>query len=161
MKSFNITAETVAALSAQIRDEFPGDDELLADMLEGETDAAEWLDRLLEQEADDAAMMEAISLRVKDMQDRKARIGRRKEPRRALMMALLDAANLRKWERPLATVSIGAKAPKPVVTDESLLPDAFWRIKREPDLTAIRAAETPPPGTAMDNGGRNLTVRVK
>jgi hypothetical protein len=58
VKSFALTAETAAAFAAHIRDEFPGDDELLADMLEGETDAADWLDRLIDQEADDDAMME-------------------------------------------------------------------------------------------------------
>lgn len=161
VKSFAITTETAAALAAHIRDEFPGDDELLADMLEGETDAAEWLDRLLDQEADDDAMSAALSARVKDMQDRKARIGRRKEARRALMLALLDAADLPKWERPLATVSITRRAPKPIITDESALPEGFWRVKREPDMAAIRAAHMPPPGTSFDNGGRTLTVRTK
>jgi len=161
MKSFAITTETAAALAAHIRDEFPGDDELLADMLEAETEAADWLDRLIDHEAEDEAMMEAISLRIKDLQDRKARVGRRKEPRRALMMALLDAAGLSKWERPLATVSIGAKSPKPIVTNEAALPNAFWRVKCEPDMTAIRKAETLPPGCEMDNGGRTLTLRTK
>jgi len=161
MKSFAITTETAAALAAHIRDEFPGDDDLLADMLEGNTEAADWLDSLIDHEADDEAMMEAISLRIKDLQDRKARFGRRKAPRRALMMALLDAVGLSKWERPLATVSIGAKSPKPIVTDETALPDAFWRVKREPDLTAIRNAGTLPPGCDMDNGGRTLIVRTK
>lgn len=154
-----LTMETVAAIAAAIREEFPGDDELVADMLEGETDAAEWLDRLLSAEAEDDTLTDAISARVKALQDRKSRIGRRRDARRSVMLALLDAADLRKWERPEATVIVTAKAPRPVVTDETVLPEAYWRVKREPDMTAIKKSAGLPPGVAMDNGGRTLTVR--
>jgi hypothetical protein len=54
-------------------------------------------------------------------------------------MQLMEAAGLKKVERPAATVSIAAGRPKVVITDENELPEDCVRVKREPDKARIAA----------------------
>jgi len=52
--------------------------------------------------------------------------------------------------------------PKLIVTDESKLPDKFWRVKREIDKAALNAEFKSGnfyEGCAMDNGGYTLAIK--
>lgn len=161
LTSFPLTLEQTSAISDHIRDTYGDDEDLIAGMVEGETDAGEWLDVLIDANADDATLVDALKAREADMSARRKRIENRVKARREGMKAILDATGLPKWERPLATLSLRNVAPKPVVQDESALPDEFCRITRKPDMAAIKAADELPEGVTMDNGGVSLTVRTK
>jgi hypothetical protein len=54
----------------------------------------------------------------------------------------MQLANLKKLERPTGTLSIANGRPKVIITDESLLPKGFMRIKKEPDKVFIGDALT-------------------
>ncbi len=149
----------------QLLREFPDlaeDDIPLA--LETETDAVEYLRHIerLRQEA--VAHAKSIELVVDDLKTRRIRFERRDEAFRQLMFQMLQAANLRKLELPEATLSIRTGSPKVIITDDTAIPDAFVRIKREPDKAKIKVAlqdGTRVPGTTLSNAEENLAIRTK
>jgi hypothetical protein len=146
--------------------EYPdlADDEVLrADMIEGATEFKDFLARIetVRREADQNAR--ALNGTIHDLKVRKYRMERREEAMRALAMKLLYAADLKKVELTEATYSMRNVPPSVIITDESALPDAACKFKREPDKTAIKSMLEvgAVPGATMSNGGRTLSIRVK
>ena len=80
--------------------ELADDDVLRSDMLEAETDAHEFL-RMLERRRQEAEhLTEAIAANITALSERKARMWRREEAMRKLMLKVMEAADLRKVELP-------------------------------------------------------------
>ncbi len=156
-----LTQIQAEAIAAHIRDEYGDDEDLILGMVEGETDAGEYLDSLIEANAEDAAFIAAQKAREADLSDRRKRMETRVKARRDAMLAVMDAVNVKKWERPLATLSRRAFAPKPIVTDVDALPDEFCTFTRKPNMAEIKKSDELPAGVEMDNGGVSLTVRTK
>lgn len=159
--NYSLTAVQAGAVADHIHAIYGDDDDLVIGMVEGETDAGEVLDALIEANAEDAAMVDAIKAREDDLAERRKRIARRIAARREGMMAILDTVGVKKWERPFATLSLRAIPPKRVVADAEALPDEFCTFTRKPNIAAIKDADDLPPGVTMDNGGTSLTVRTK
>lgn len=157
----SLTAVQAQAIADHVRALYGDDEDLVLGMVEGETDAGEALDAMLDENTADAALVDALKAREADMAERRKRIEKRVHARREGMKAILDAVGVGKWERPLATLSVRAVKPKPIVTDADALPDEFCKITRRPNMAAIKATDDLPPGVAMDNGGTSLTVRTK
>ncbi len=140
------------------------DEQLRADMLEGETDIDALLAKLTNIALDAGSMADAIKLRKTDLDARKARYEAKEDAFRKLIAGVMQAANLSKFTLPDATLSVRQIAPAPIVTDPAALPDNCVKIERKPDMAAIKAAlETLPniPGVAMGNGKQSLTIRTK
>jgi hypothetical protein len=142
------------------------DDEVLrADMLEGATDLFSALTTLVDASADAQAMMAAMTERLKALSARRANFGRRVDGLRSLMLTLLQAADLPKIVLPDATLSQRKGVPQIVgEVDADKLPDDLCRIKREPDLDAIRAAlsdHREVPGLALSNAPPTLMIKVR
>lgn len=158
----------ITYLEAQLTDLFAAypelaeDNELRADMLEGETDYHAVLARLVAQEREADSLAKGTAERIRDIQGRKARYERKKAAVRELMHRLLKAAGLPKVTLPEATVSIGRKAAAVEITDEDALPDNVVRITREPNKTAIKEALAlgDVPGARMGEVGEQLSVRA-
>ena len=147
--------ETVMAID-------PDDDDLLLGMIEGETDAGELLDDLLEMQAAALAHVAANKERIGQLQDRNARLIRRADATKAGMLKLLEAAGLRKMERAAATVGIRAVPPKVLGSDITDLNHTLLKVTYSPDKTAIKAALLAGDqidGWSMSNGGETLSVR--
>jgi hypothetical protein len=144
--------------------ELSEDVQLLADMIEGETELHNLLTRLVRSSNDAGAYADAIKEQERALAARRGRFERREEMHRALILSLMQTANLPKVVLPEATLSITNVAPKPIVDDETQVPDELCRFNRWPDMAAIKAAvkggETVP-GVHMSNGGTTLTIRVK
>lgn len=117
--------------------ELEEDDVLRQDMIEGETNALELIDKLIEAEREALYMKHGAELEIARLEGRAARYSKRQKALRQYMQQIMEAANLKKVERPAATVSIAAGRPKVVIVDESQIPDAYWRIKREVNKEAI------------------------
>jgi hypothetical protein len=155
-----------ADMASRLREQMEsyGDDDLVIDMIEGETRLFDMLDQIAEARANDLAMAEAIKLREADMKERRQRIEQRAEARRNLLHRALECSGLRKVERPLYTASIATGRASVVVTDEAALPTRFIRTKTEPDKTeigkAIKAGETVP-GACLNNAPESLQIRMK
>lgn len=141
-----------------------GEDETLrSDMIEGETDAFEFLSNLTRKIGEAKALTEGTDLYVKELRERTARVDRRIEGLRFLAFKIMESANLKKAELPEATLSIRNGVPKVVITDETALPDIAVRIKREPDKTRIKELlqEGPVAGACLSNAEPTLSIRVK
>jgi hypothetical protein len=120
--------------------ELEEDDVLRQDMIEGETGALELLDKLIEAEREAKGLGEGTLIAVARLEERKYRFAQRQIALRKYIMQIMEAAKLKKAERPAATVSIAAGRPKVVIIDETRLPDFCVRIKREPNKEAIAKA---------------------
>lgn len=141
------------------------DDEILrADTFEGSTDLHETLRELERTRRQADSFAQAIKQTIVELSERKARFERRDEAMRALMFQLMEYANLRKLELAEATLSIRQGQPKVIITDESLIPTDFARIKVEPDKTKIKAslsAGNKVPGAELSNATDVLAIRTK
>lgn len=147
-----------------LRETYPDDDDLFLGMIEGETNAFEFMDSLLARIAELSGHTEALKAMEADAKARKARFAKAKEACRGAMLKLLDAMSLDKMERPLATVSRKRSVPTLIEGSIDALPPDLTRTKIEPDKTAIRKALENGqhiPGWALGNGGETISVRSK
>ena len=141
-----------------------GDEQLLADMLEGSTDFHRFLDAVVGRMSEANAFAEGINLLLDDLKQRRERFAQRSEAMRALAFKVMTAAEMRKVELAAATLSIRAGQPKVIVTDEAALPENCIRIKREPDKVLIKeliSQGVPISGAELSNAEPTLAVRVK
>lgn len=162
-------AQTVSAVRATVERMRAEGSETDADALLSviQSEAPEFSDVMaaLCRAADEAeAAMEGVAARMLALTERQKRHRARIEAYRALIFAALDAAGQTKWKSPEFTVSITPGRAGVVITDPQAIPDAFVRIKREPDKTAIGAAiasGNAVPGAEQRNGLPTLTIRTK
>src|SRR4051812_856864 len=83
------------------------DDVLRQDMIEAETNALELIDMLIVAEREARSFYSAIEIEIERLIDRRERFHNRRAALRKYIMQIMEAANLKKVERPSATVSIG------------------------------------------------------
>lgn len=156
----NVLADIDALLSAY--PELAEDEQLKADMLEGETDAFSVLSRLVNIEREANTMADAIAARVRDLTGRKARTEKRKEMARALMLRVMQATGIQKAPLVEATVSVSKGRDSVEVTDPDALPDEYVRVERTPDkkLLAAALANDNVPGARLKAGELTISVRA-
>jgi antitoxin component HigA of HigAB toxin-antitoxin module len=142
-----------------------GEDEVLrADMIEGSTGAHEFISEMLRRIAAATIVIDGIGLYKADLNERLARMQRREEALRGLILKLLQHADLRKVELAEATVFQRAGSRKVIITNELMIPEGFVRIKREPDKLAIRAELQrggDVPGCLLSNAEPSLTIKTR
>jgi len=139
------------------------DERLLIDTIEGETNAVEFIRKLLNDNEQDAGNIEALKVQIEERRLRRqaaeARIDRRKEA----IARLLMAAGIKKLPLPEATLSARMGSPKLDVLDEGAVPDELRVPKLVPSKTAINAeyenATTLPNWLTRDEAKPVLTVR--
>lgn len=142
------------------------DDELgFWDTLAGETTAEEAADELIGSILADEAMAAALKVQEAAMKARRDRIEARAKAKRRAGIELLNAAGLKKLERPRATLSRTAGRTSVHITDEASVPTQLCTVKTvtTPDKAAIKrqleAGETVP-GAELVRGDDALTMRV-
>lgn len=144
--------------------ELAEDEDTLADTLEGESDLPDIIARLIRAHREDKAMADALGVMIAETSERRTRLSSRAEKRKAFALDLMNAAGLRKIELPDFTASVRNVSPKVEVIDDTLLTDAFLKVVKSPDKSAIKAAleqgETVE-GAMLGNGGQSLSVRTK
>ena len=154
----------VERIAAQARAVDPEDGELLADMIEGCTDAFELADILIERDATIATYSTALRLRVAEVGFRLKRLEWESECNRRSLAHLLEAMGERKLERPEGTISLRRVPPSLLDGPVENLPPHLTRVKVEPDKKAIKEAieaGEDVPGWQLNNGGQSLSVRRK
>jgi len=127
------------------------EERLLLDMIEGETDALELMDRIIEHVVADEALVDAGKARLKRIE---ARADRHRDILKAMMTEIAE-----KVERPLATLSLGAGPRSAVVIDAKAIPEVYWRkaIDKQELLRALKTG--PVDGAEISNGAPMLTLR--
>jgi len=143
--------------------ELADDETLRADMFEAETSLYEALEIVVGKAQEARTMKDAIGLRQDALAERKARYERQEEAFRSLIQSLMEKADLTKIVLPEATLSVSMRAPSPIVEDADALPDHCVRLKRSPDMEAIKKAlkSGDVPGVRMSNGKAVLSIRTK
>lgn len=138
-----LPVDIVRAQIAQLRQnagDLEGDDDAWLMTLESETGLVELADKLIDRERECAAMAGGIASRIAELENRQARFVDQSKRIRNVLLALMQAANVRKLERPEATVSIRAGGEKLVIPDETAVPEQWTRVRREADKQRIKAA---------------------
>ena len=157
----------VKALADAMRPAIGEDDDALADLIEGETDALEAASRLLRWMGERQANSAALKAYEADLSARRKRLDDGIATARAALSRFMETVGLSKLDRPEATVSIREAGPSVVYGidfDPEALPEELRRWKCEADRPAVKAAleaGEEVPGATLNNGGTVLTVRVK
>lgn len=158
----NFLRRQIEALKAAYP-ELAEDETLLADVLEGETELNDILSFLVRQANETEAISDGLGEYAKALAARRARLERRVQSIRALMMSAMDAAGIKKATLPEATLSISAGRPRLVIDDEAMLPPAYVLTVTQPNKDAIKealAANLDVPGAHMSNSEPSIRVRV-
>lgn len=135
------------------------------DTLDGACDAAEVADWLIDGILSDEALTEAIKAQEALLKSRRDRIEARAKTKRRVAVELLEAAGLKKMERPRATISRLAGRIGVSITDEASIPSQLCVTKTItiPDKAAIKAqleAGETVPGAELVRGHDSLSVRA-
>ena len=144
--------------------ELAEDEAALVDTLDGITDAVDFIARFARFAREDEAMAKALSTMQSDMAERKSRLEARADKRRSVALALMNAIGEKKIIRPDLTITVQAGRPAVRITDEAELPDAYFRVTKSPDKTAIKESierGEPVPGAVLSNGSEQLMIRAK
>lgn len=144
--------------------ELAEDEVLRADSIEGETGAFEFLSSLVRKIDGTKALASGTAYYIEELRGRKARLDRRENALRDLIMKVMNTADLRKAELPEATLSIRSNQPKVLIINDAEIPDEFMRIKKEPDKLRIKAAmmaHENVPGCVLSNAEPSLAILVK
>lgn len=144
--------------------ELAEDDELRADMFEGETDMVPLVTRLLKRKLDADTMVSAIKKRKADISERQTRYERQSDGFKSLIKSIMLAADMDKLTLPDATVSVTQARTIVEITDEKALPQGFVEIKRVPKKSEIKKALDAGeeiPGAALGLSEQGLMVRSK
>lgn len=141
------------------------DERLFSDMLEGESgNAMDVLDQVVRAAIIAENMEDAARVMQTDLATRVARFAARKNTLRGIAFAAMESIGTKKLERPDFTASIRNGQPSVIITDADAVPDAYVRLERKLDKTAIAAAlkagETVP-GAEYSNGLASITIRTK
>lgn len=158
----NIVRQQIVNLLVQFP-ELEEDEQLRADMIEGETDLHEFLSMVERKRQDAAELAGAVAGSIAQLELRQGRFERREQAMRSLMFKVLQFAELRKVELPEATVSVRDGVQKVIITDEAIIPDILCRIKREPDKLKIKdllKSGSPVRGAELSNAEPTLMVRT-
>ncbi len=140
------------------------DEDFRADMIEGCTNAPEFLSLLVRRIGETNALAEGTSLYIQELAARKNRLSARVEGMRTLIQKVMDVAQLQKLELSEATLSIRNGTPKVILTDETALPDDCVKVIRSPDKAEIKlrlAAGQTVPGAVLSNPEPSLTIRTR
>lgn len=144
--------------------ELAEDEVLRVNMIEGSTQALEFLDELVRRVEETRILEDGISLRVKELQERKSRFERRIEALRALAFKIMNTADIKKAELSTATLSIRTGASQVIIHDEGALPIDCVKTSITPDKAAIKdklKAGQGVPGAYLSNAEPTLSIRVK
>jgi hypothetical protein len=126
-------AEALKFQLKSVFDEGEIDTTLLKDMVEGETDLFETVDRIILQISLDEANLVGIGKSQATTQARKKRIEERVDTMRTMLASALEILEEKRFERPLATITLKPTARKLLIIEESEIPERFWK-RPEPEL---------------------------
>jgi len=159
-----IDYEEIRRMSDNIRAMCGDDQDTFLDTLDGETDAMDILGALIKERNEMLGNEAALKELAKQYKERADRMNAKADAIAQTMGHLLDAMGERKVQHPFATVSRTKARARVVIEDEHQIPTQLMKVKKSPDLTAIKAqmdAGEYVPGAAIALGNEGVTVRSK
>src|SRR6266498_2009432 len=156
-------SDTRAAIQhlLSLHPELADDEDWRRDMIEAETDAFKVLGLIMEQILEARMIKAALDERAKQLDMRSLRYEAREDFMRKLAMRIMETAGLHKMVLPEATLSIRPTPQAVRILNPDMIPHEFWRVKTEPNVTAIKAALKAGqhvPGAALSNQSDVLAV---
>ena len=141
------------------------DEETLRDTLEGATNLHAAITVIMRSYLEDLALTETLRRRIREMQERLARLDRRSESKKNLVTDVMSQADLKKIVEADFTVSLRQLQPALLILDESAIPKDYWnpqppKLDRQAITAALKAGEEIG-GAALGNGGLTIAVRTK
>jgi hypothetical protein len=159
-----IDYEEIRRMADNIRAMCGDDQDTFLDTLDGETDAMDILGTLIKERNEVLGNEAALKELAKQYKERADRMNAKADAIAQTMGHLLDAMGERKVQHPFATVSRTKPRARVVIEDEHQIPTQLMKVKKSPDLTAIKAqmdAGVYVPGAATVLGNEGVTVRSK
>jgi hypothetical protein len=133
-------------------------------MLEGETDLHRVAQTIVDRQHEDEDHIVSLDHRI-DLNDaRSKRFKRRVAALRALILKLMQHAEIPRLQLDTATLSVRRGPPRVIVTDETRLPEDCFRVTRKPNLTHIKELidqGVSVPGATLSNAEPSLTMGTK
>jgi len=156
--------EAARALLANLQDILGDDEQAQADAVEGETSLHEVMASATKRIMELDVMLFGIEAAREALFARAGRLKLQQGNIRTALCVAMEAANVKKLELPVATVSLRAVPPKAEITDESAVPSKFWKpqdpkLDRKAVLDALKAKE-PVPGAILSNGGMTISIKA-
>lgn len=143
--------------------ELADDEECLIDTLDGLTDLKEQMAGILRSALKEEAEAKGLAEYIESLLDRKSAKVERAKKKRRIVLHFMEDAGLKRLDQADFTASRRAVAPSVSVYDEDALPEQYWRIKREPNLSEIKSAlksGTVIPGCRLGNASATLSIKV-
>lgn len=131
--------QAAAVLQRALADE-PDEDGVLVDPIEAEADLRDRLHSVLRGVLEANKLAEAAGSMIDDLRERQARFKARADRLRGAAYACMEVLGSSRLEYADVTASTRSAPAKTIVTDESVIPDQFVRLKREIDRAALTAA---------------------
>jgi len=159
-----IDYEEIRRMSDNIRALCGDDQDTFLDTLDGETDAMDILGALIKERNEMLGNEAALKELAKQYKERADRMNAKADAIAQTMGHLLDAMGERKVQHPFAPVRRTKPRARVVIEDEHQIPSQLMKVKKSPDLTAIKAqmdAGEYVPGAAIALGNEGVTVRSK
>lgn len=160
MSKFQELLEQVRYIVDLLGDE--EDVQLRTDMIEGSTDAYEWMDWCVERIYAENALIEQISERQRRLLQRKKSAEARARSLREIIHVLMNTTGDKKVKRPEFTLSVRKSPDKVLVVDDSFLPDECVEVVRKPKLSIIKdflASGKTIQGVEVSSGGETISIR--
>jgi hypothetical protein len=127
MEAATILKDQLKTIFGEQKEDTISDSVLLLDMIEGETNLLETLDIVLRQIGLDQTNVAGIEQFEKALRARNDRVERRVETLRTMLVNALEILDQKRFERPLAALTLKAVPAKLQVTDEAAIPSQWWK----------------------------------
>ena len=155
----------MAAELKQAFAELTEDEDALRDTAEGETgiNPEDFVCECVKQIELASAMASGAKARANELMDRARRFDNLIERLRFLAMGMMDAAAIKKIQRPEFSASLKATPAKAEITDEALIPSEYWK-PQDPKLDRMLLTNklkegVEVPGAVLSNAG--ITIAIK
>lgn len=164
-RQLKIETEAAKDLISILNTAGEGDDaDLVADMIDGETEFVETIAAALDKHDATEAMIEGLDLRIQQYGTRKTLLCARRERLRAAIEQAMYVTGRKNLPIAVATLSLRDVKPGLMIDDESTIPAEYWtagKPKLDKKALAEAAKLGPVPGTSKTNGGISLAIRRK
>lgn len=168
---FNIAKQAEAAkrLVSSLRIQgVDGDEELVADVIEGQTDLKEAIDAALAEIDELEIYIIGLKAKEDEFATRRHRLEERVERIRAMIEQAMLTSEQQSFRLAGGTVSLSRRQPGLIVNNEADIPARFWveqerpapKLDKKALAEALRNGETVA-GATLDNGSYALTLRRK
>lgn len=168
---FNIARQAEAAkrLVSSLRLQgVDGDDELVADTIEGQTDLKEAIEAALAEIDECEIYIIGLKAKEAEFESRRSRLEERVDRIRAMIEQAMLTTEQQSLRLAGGTVSLNRRQPGLIVSKEADIPTRFWveqerpapKLDKKALAEALRNGESVP-GANLDNGSFSLSLRRK